>query len=1311
MSSRNKILSFTVEYLSKIWPDFKSDARGKSKMLLCPYCKRQPLSARFFPILGHKITCLSCNKTYYLTDLVKLFEPETVNFTEEEILGHVRDYLDLEIKTDDEIANKLKLYKDNGFSLVPIAKNAKNPIETGWTTKEHRNMDEWENWMETGLNIGVRCGAVSGITVIDIDQDPIPEEIKAIMGNTLMQKTKKGCHLFYKYDSDIPKTELRSSGYEIDIETDGGQIVVYPSIVEGVGRKFISETEIAVMPAELKDFLLSKIKSAPKEEVKPGEPIDFENIEIDKLSLKNNNLSGCCNNTFLKLGGILRKELNPRETEFVLRTFNYTLLDAPMDEKSLKSMCRELTRYTSFDEEDLAREIVSYLKIKTIASEAEIEIAVLGERAKGENKKRMARVLQYLLKEERIVKSGRDYAVLEQMDWTDTLFDSNKPLDFKVPYFHDYAHFSIGDLLVIGGKNKFGKCHQKGTKILMGDGALKKVENIEEGDTLQGVNNTKRKVKRSLTGYGKMYKISPTNNDSFVVNDEHILCLVNITTEEKSFITVKEYLTKNITFKKLNLLYRDTVEWKEQKLPVDPYFLGLWLGDGSSRGSEITTIDTPIINWLKKYGKKLSCKLKEYKNKDRCHSFRITAGRTQKERNKSVQSKLRKLNLLNNKHIPQIYKINSRKNRLELLAGLIDSDGYLTKKSNFEFSFKSYTLAKDIVFLARSLGYSAKIKKNAAMFNTIRYRFHITGPCEEIPTILKRKVAKKKKNTSHSKNQLHSGFKIKYVGEEVYYGFLLNGDHLYLLDNFIVNHNTGVAMNIVKRIVEQGIKPYYIYSEGGGRYQKYALELGLKEGDFWKVACFDPEKVILKPNSVVVYDWLMPKDFARTDKIFNQMVEQLEKTKSFMICFVQLKEDATSSFFACVDPKTKILTEGGWKNYKKINKNDKVANFNSKTEEIYYSNIKGINEYDYDGEMINLENKYLSQLLTPNHKMLLKYKRSNAKKLKYWWDEEWRTELAKDVTPHRGVRLPLAGVYNGNSNICSDFAELIGWIVAEGTIDKRKGNYIRISQSNKTNPAKVKKIEGLIQRLNFAYTKQMDSSQLVTFYFKTKSKTQKILYKEIWKWITKDKIPKITLLHINLSAMNALYNGLIDGDGHIYSEKSQTFYQKNKKIVDWFRILCTHLGYRTFIYKSYSINPSYPDKEKCLIYQIRILQQNWKNMEPSSHGATYHKTIKKKKYKGKVWCPVTESGFWIAKRNDKIFITGNSNMIGQYPCVLAKYLYEDDGNGEYTKFTLDLVRDPKQNGKKFEIPCKYNFDTKEVLTISEIEENKDEKTS
>ncbi|NBW71018.1 MAG: hypothetical protein EBR32_06400 [Bacteroidetes bacterium] len=70
-----------------------------------------------------------------------------------------------------------------------------------------------------------------------------------------------------------------------------------------------------------------------------------------------------------------------------------------------------------------------------------------------------------------------------------------------------------------------GKCHRKGTPIMMSDGKIKLIENIKIGDLLMGDNSGPRTVLSLARGRDKMYDIVPVKGDKYTVNQEHILCL------------------------------------------------------------------------------------------------------------------------------------------------------------------------------------------------------------------------------------------------------------------------------------------------------------------------------------------------------------------------------------------------------------------------------------------------------------------------------------------------------------------------------------------------------------------------------------------------------------------------------------------------------------------------------------------------------------------------------------------------------------------------------------------------------------------
>ena len=375
--------------------------------------------------------------------------------------------------------------------------------------------------------------------------------------------------------------------------------------------------------------------------------------------------------------------------------------------------------------------------------------------------------------------------------------------------------FGKGDLIIIAARPAMGKCLGKGTTVLMYSGELKKVEDIEVGELLMGDDSTPRKVLSLACGREEMYWIRQNKGIDYRVNKSHILSLKRSRNEGKHKhgdilnISVEEYLKKSDKFKTNYKGYSVAVDFPEKELEIEPYFLGLWLGDGTSSNVEIATQDSEIVNYLGKYADRLSLLLNSHFTDDRCPMYRIGKGYTGGDVKKdiSLQKKLRGMNLLNNKHIPQHYLINSRKNRLELLAGLLDSDGYYDDKFHvMEIVQKLKPLAEQIKFLADSLGFKSSFKSKMARIKSIGYecevyRVRIVGNLDEIPTKIARKQARP---LASNRNHQHTGIKVEFDKVDDYYGFEIDGNKLFLLEDMTVTHNTSLVLNMTQKAIERG---------------------------------------------------------------------------------------------------------------------------------------------------------------------------------------------------------------------------------------------------------------------------------------------------------------------------------------------------------------------------------------------------------------------------------------------------------------------------------------------------------------------------
>ncbi len=360
---------------------------------------------------------------------------------------------------------------------------------------------------------------------------------------------------------------------------------------------------------------------------------------------------------------------------------------------------------------------------------------------------------------------------------------------------------AMGTAIAINGPMGTGKCHAFDTSILMYDGSVKMVQDIVVGDKVMGDDSKCRNVVSLGRGEDDMFDIVHANGEKYGVNSEHIMCLKqsgmnfikNVKTKSgetrykvcyfdkndykqhsrrfdnmedatkyldemklehdyieipvKTLLKLPKYISTNLKG------YKRGAEFSSKTVPFDPYIIGAWLGDGTSNKSEM---------------------------------------------------------LLGKKHIPDDYKINDRKTRLELLAGIIDTDGsYCQKSKGYDVIQKNKVLADDILFVARSLGFSANMKEceKSCMYKNEKktgtyHRIHISGDnLSAIPVKCPRKMAISERVIN--KDSMVMGIMIEPRGRGKYYGFELDNNHKYLLGDFTVTHNTSLVKEGISKILNR----------------------------------------------------------------------------------------------------------------------------------------------------------------------------------------------------------------------------------------------------------------------------------------------------------------------------------------------------------------------------------------------------------------------------------------------------------------------------------------------------------------------------
>lgn len=365
---------------------------------------------------------------------------------------------------------------------------------------------------------------------------------------------------------------------------------------------------------------------------------------------------------------------------------------------------------------------------------------------------------------------------------------------------------------LIGAPTRYGKCLGIDTKLLTADYDIVKVQDVKVGDTIMGPDGTARTVAALGRGREQSYRIVPNKGEPFTCNESHILPL-KVTGGAKMggwkkgdivFVTVKEYLGKSKTFKHITKLWYAALDFQEAQLPVDPWVVGVWIGDGRfDGGSRLTKPDTAVqtglIAWAEANG--YTWEYADDNGKARQALKINTADKTAKGRYCSAFRQIADMCCVDGeKRIPKQYLTAARRQRLELLAGLIDTDGSVNNGMGYEITTKYDGLSEDIIRLCRGLGFRVTRTRKVSTIKSLDFsgeywRMQISGPLPDIPCRSRKRID----SVNGRVDPTLTGFAVEDIGEQDYYGISVDGpDKMFLLWDHLVTHNTTLMVNTLR---------------------------------------------------------------------------------------------------------------------------------------------------------------------------------------------------------------------------------------------------------------------------------------------------------------------------------------------------------------------------------------------------------------------------------------------------------------------------------------------------------------------------------
>ena len=323
--------------------------------------------------------------------------------------------------------------------------------------------------------------------------------------------------------------------------------------------------------------------------------------------------------------------------------------------------------------------------------------------------------------------------------------------------------------------------------------------------------------------------------------------------------------------------------------------------------------------------------------------------------------------------------------------------------------------------------------------------------------------------------------------------------------------------------------------------------------------------------------------------------------------------------FQCMSEDTEILTPSGWKTYEEIEEGDIIKTFNLEKQEIENKKVRYVFRKKYNGPMYNLKNRIQDQLISPKHRVIRK---------KFQTDE-YVMEPIEDILKLKSPFIVPVAANNSKKDIdiSDEQIKLMAWIIGEGSIERPGKNYrncyrVSIYQSENKKPENYKEIKALLKHFNLKfseYTQKALGEPVKRLRLDAKSS------KVIHKWFnTRESVGFIPSKLTDMSQRQSelFLRTYIKAEGFEGCKIATT----DIDICDKLQAIASNAGYGSTVLTK---TPTIGTKP---IFVIRLIK----------HKDTYIQQIKKVDYSGVIWCPNTENETVIARRNGKVFITGNT---------------------------------------------------------------------
>lgn len=728
------------------------------------------------------------------------------------------------------------------------------------------------------------------------------------------------------------------------------------------------------------------------------------------------------------------------------------------------------------------------------------------------------------------------------------------------------------------------------------------------------------------------FKVTFDDGSSTVVSKEHEWLVRGRQERRKNLLTWRKLETQeiiNLGVKRPNgnsmarqweLPLTEPVTYSENAPSVDAYTYGVWLGDGDKRAGRVTNIDPEVWDNLP-YDTNVSGKT------------RTLLGL----KSDLVSEGLFGCTTYNASVDPRYLRSNQR---LNVLQGLLDTDGWVEQCGSAAFCSASRQLVKDVVWMARSLGLKAREEKYKPNDKAGAWTTHITWDGVTQLFRIERKQSRLIK--AEHRYQCRWIDSIESVGEMDGMCIEVPGG-IYLANDFIPTHNSALVAWVILFIMST--RPYAKGVVTANTSEQLKTKTWAELGK-WHKKCLTADWFDFFSSRGNLA--LVSKRFPSEWRVDAQTCRE-ENSESF----AGLHAANSTPFYifdeACHDDETEVLSDRGWLYFSDVTPDDSLLTMNPDTQESYFDKPSHIHVSQYEGDMILVESRAANFCVTPNHRMLF-YSRKVPGASKFCeakdmvWSNKRIPRTISDWIGNYESHFTIPGTVTRRKNYCDrqvnteDWCEFYGWFVTEGHTQHNKW---KTKSGVNTTPSTVvitqhkklylEEIEDLVYRMGFSYSV---TDKAVFIY----DPSLCAYLESHGKGFDKKRVPNF-IKNLPVDCLNIFLDTVVKGDGYT-RENRDIIYTSSYDLAGDYQEIILKTGVNSTVTKR-----SLEGKENYIVDHWAtsscdgyvVTRSNTRSMidcDKVKPGVTY--------YLGNVYCATISGGVLFTRRNGKAMWSGNS---------------------------------------------------------------------